>query len=97
MGGGTLASAEKLAYQNALLAHVKGGWRWLGGTEVLITKVEAKILQDGRVQDVSVIQSSGNRNFDDSAVRAVFKASPVPPAPAHLYAEFFATVTFTFD
>jgi len=96
MGGGTLASMEKIAYSNALKNHVKQGWRWLNSSEKLVAKVEVYILQDGRVQNVNIIQKSGNPNFDDSVVRAVFKASPVPPAPEGLYEEF-KDVTFTFD
>lgn len=96
MGGGTLGSMEKIGYSNALKNHVKQGWRWLNSSEKLVAKVEVYILQDGRVQNVNIIQKSGNPNFDDSVVRAVFKASPVPPAPEALYEEF-KVVTFTFD
>ncbi len=96
MGGGELASAEKIAYYNALKNHVKQGWRWLNSTNRLVAKVEVYILQDGRVQSVNITQSSGNSNFDDSVVRAVLKASPVPPAPSNLYQEF-SDVVFTFD
>ena len=96
MGGGTLASAEKIAYYNALKNHVKSGWRWLNSTNRLVAKVEVSILPDGRVQNVNITQSSGNPNFDDSVVRAVLKASPVPVAPANLYQEF-SDVVFTFD
>jgi len=96
MGGGTLASAEKIAYYNALKNHVKQGWRWLNSTNRLVAKVEVSILPDGRVQNVNIVQGSGNSNFDDSVVRAVLKASPVPVAPANLYQEF-SDVIFTFD
>ena len=96
MGGGTLSSLEKIAYSNTLQKHVKEGWRWLNSSGRLIAKVEVSILRDGRIQNVNIIQKSGNPNFDDSVVRAVFKASPVPPAPENLYEEF-KDVVFTFD
>lgn len=96
MGGGTLASLEKVAYSNALQKHVKSGWHWLGGTERLGAKVKAHILPSGEVQNVEITQGSGNSNFDDSVVRAVLKASPVPPAPESIYPDF-AVVIFTFD
>ncbi len=96
MGGGELASLEKIGYYNALKNHVKQGWHWLNSADKLVAKVEVSILPDGRIQNVNIVQKSGNANFDDSVVRAVFKASPVPPAPANLYQEF-RDVVFTFD
>lgn len=96
MGGGTLASLEMIAYMNALKKHVKEGWHWLAANEDLRAEVRVNILPDGQIQDVRIEESSGNRNFDDSVVRAVYKASPVPPAPAELYQEF-SDVRFTFD
>lgn len=96
MGGGTLASAEKIAYQNALQQAVKQGWHWMNTTDHLVARVQVTIQPNGVVQDVNIVQASGNRNFDDSVVRAVFKASPLPPAPADLYSQF-SNVTFSFD
>ncbi len=96
MGGGTLTSLEKLAYSNALKAHVKSGWRWMGGSEVLKAQVRVKLLPTGQIEDVRIEQSSGSGSFDDSVVRAVYKSSPVPPPPGDLYEEF-KDVRFTFD
>jgi colicin import membrane protein len=45
------------------------------------TVVNAKILRSGAVMDVGFERRSGNRYFDDSALRAVKKASPLPPLP----------------
>lgn len=41
-----------------------------------------RILRDGRVVDLELKESSGNRAFDLSALRAVTNASPLPPLPA---------------
>lgn len=96
MGGGTLASVEKIAYQNQLQKHVKSGWRWLPGSKKMRALVRVKILPDGQIQDIRIEQSSGNSNFDDSVVRAVRKAAPVPPPPSKFYSEF-RDVRFWFD
>jgi colicin import membrane protein len=95
-GGGTLAPYAKVAYQNELQAHVKSGWRWMQRSSHLRTLVEAKLRPDGEITSVRILQSSGNSNFDDSVVRAVKKASPVPPPPREFYSDF-ATVGFWFD
>lgn len=97
MGGGTLASPEFIAYMNALEEHIKAGWRWgLPTEERLQAQVLVVILPNGVVQDARVSRSSGNAKFDESALRAVFKASPVPPPPQTLY-DKFREVRITFD
>jgi colicin import membrane protein len=45
------------------------------------TIINAKILRNGAVMEVGFEKRSGNRYFDDSAIRAVKKASPLPPLP----------------
>lgn len=95
-GGGTLAPYAKVAYQNQLQEHVKAGWRWMVRTERLRTLVRVKIERNGEVADVRVEQSSGNSNFDDSVVRAIRKASPVPVPPSEFYNDF-SDVRFWFD
>lgn len=96
MGGGTLASVEKIAYQAELQEHVKAGWRWLPGGKRLRARIRVGILPSGIIQSVRIEQSSGNANFDDSVVRAVRKASPVPPPPEKYYGDF-SDVRFWFD
>jgi len=86
----------EVAYQNELQAHVKSGWRWMQRTDRLRTLIKVKISSNGDLTDVRIVESSGNSNFDDSVVRAVRKASPVPPPPKEFYADF-SDVRFWFD
>ncbi|MDD2942667.1 MAG: cell envelope integrity protein TolA [bacterium] len=95
-GGGTLASYEFVAYRNQLEAHIKEGWRWLSGTNKLRAQVLISIRTDGVISNAEIVGSSGVAQFDDSVLRAVMKASPVPPAPADLY-NTFREVRITFD
>ena len=97
MGGGLLRPPAFFAYRDALKDHIKSGWRWYDNSAALIAVVEFSILPDGRLQDVRVIQGSGNLEYDDSVYRAVLKASPVPPPPPEVYEEFFRIVTMRFD
>lgn len=96
MGGGTLISVEKLAFLNALEAHVKSGWHWIMASDRLTATVRFQILPNGEVQNVRLEQGSGNSNFDESAIRAVRKASPVPVPPAKFYDEL-SDVRIIFD
>jgi len=96
MGGGTPASIEFIMYRNALEQHIKSGWRWLPSQERYVCQVEFLILPDGTIQSASVASRSGNSSFDEAALRAVYKASPVPVPPQTLYSQF-RTVRLTFD
>jgi colicin import membrane protein len=46
------------------------------------TVINVRILRNGAVVDVGFEKKSGNRYFDESAVRAIKKASPLPPLPS---------------
>jgi colicin import membrane protein len=95
-GGGSLQSAEFLAYRNLLKDYIKRGWHVLPGQERLAAKVRIRISPSGVIQGASITKSSGNSQFDDSVLRAVTKASPVPAAPKSIYSSF-SNVTITFD
>lgn len=96
MGGGTLQSLEFVAYSNQLKAYIKANWHWLAATDRLQANVQIRILPSGVIQDAQVVGSSGNAAFDDSAVRACYKSSPVPTPPENLY-DKFREVVITFD
>ena len=46
--------------------------------------IGAKILRNGSVSSLSFEKNSGNRYFDESAIKAIKKAAPFPPLPAWL-------------
>lgn len=96
MGGGTLQSLEFVAYRNELERHIKSGWHWFSRSVELEAQVLITILPSGAIQDANIVSGSGNRNFDDSVLRAVYKASPVPAAPERVY-EHFRSVRITFN
>ena len=49
--------------------------------ENIETIIDVKISRSGAVEHIGFEQRSGNRYFDDSALRAVKKSSPFPPLP----------------
>lgn len=72
------------AYYAEIWAKVRGQWSMPQGILPqgnVETVINAKILRNGTVVDVSYEKKSGNRYFDDSAMRALKKASPLPPLP----------------
>jgi colicin import membrane protein len=72
------------AYYAAVWAKIKGQWslpKDILSRESMEAVIQARILRNGSVSDVSFEKRSGNRFFDDSAMKAVRKASPLPPLP----------------
>ncbi|MCM1339294.1 MAG: TonB C-terminal domain-containing protein [Muribaculaceae bacterium] len=55
-----------------------------------------EIKKSGEVTNVSIVQSSGNKKMDKSAIKALEAASPLRPLPAE-FKEDSVKVQFTFD
>lgn len=88
MGGGVVRSPEFIRYYNLLNSHIRRGWSWFDKNSPLTTRVRFKIATNGVISDVVLYTSSGNREFDESVLRALYKASPAPPPPASEYNNF---------
>jgi TonB family protein len=57
--------------------------------------VSVVIEQDGKVRNIQLVQTSGNPAIDDSALRALYQANPLPPLPQGLRPSFAVEFTFT--
>lgn len=70
-------------YLEAVEGKVSRNWfgSVVSGSEGLRCVVYFRLLRDGSVDNVKVEQSSGNRYFDESALRAVKSSAPFPPLP----------------
>jgi TonB family protein len=85
-GGGGLGipiSAEEAAWRRRVKVQVTRSWVLEPGMrrELLETEVRVQIAAGGEVKSVDVTRKSGNPWYDDSVVRAVEKASPLPAPP----------------
>ncbi|MBX7144763.1 MAG: cell envelope integrity protein TolA [Oligoflexia bacterium] len=96
MGGGVVLPPEAMIYRDALKNAIKEGWRWYDTSAALTTTVMFDIAPDGVVSNITMVTSSGNREYDDSVLRAIYKASPVPAPPEKVY-EYFKKVRMLFD
>ncbi len=78
------SGGEMNAYYTSIWSRIKGKWALPQG---ILPKanieaiIQARILRNGAVVDLSFEKHSGNRYFDDSAMKAIKKASPFPPLP----------------
>ena len=86
-GEGAGADARINAYYRELWFRIKEKWvlpRVIipkGGLESVIV---INVLRTGAVTDFRFEKPSGNRYFDESAMKAIQKASPLPPLPGWL-------------
>ena len=71
------------AYYALIWSRIKGSWAFISPLpgEVLEAVIDVTILRSGAVTDVNFEKRSGNRYFDESAMKAIRKASPFPPLP----------------
>jgi TonB family protein len=78
-------NAKMRAYYAAIWNRIRGKWALPQGIlpgEVLEAVIDVTILRNGAVTEVNFEKRSGNRYFDESAMKAIQKASPFPPLPS---------------
>lgn len=83
-GAGALVDAEVAVWLRAAKLHVEHAWVVPAGfeRERLRTIVQVRLDAAGKVLgEPRIQQRSGNPWFDESVVRAIQKASPLPPPP----------------
>ena len=93
--GGMIKGIEFLIYRNRMLQLIKKRWTWVGKRTDLEVTVRFGILENGEVVKLRVVDASGDPSYDDSVIRAVSRASPLPPAPDS-YRNDFKNVELTF-
>ena len=84
-GGGSAVLSRIENYKIEAALAVAQNWAFsqqlAGADGQLETRITFRILPNGEITDIKIVQSSGNRYLDESAYRAVRKASPVAPFP----------------
>ncbi len=97
--GGLVRGMEFVAYHNRMLGQIKESWTWprtwLSKPGALEVTVGFGVRVDGEIVGVELLQRSGDASFDESVVRAVRRASPLPPPPRS-HARDFVQVEVTF-
>ena len=75
---------EMAAYERKLKALLYANWagaRAFRGQDDLVANFKVTLDPSGAVHSVSLVGSSGNRYFDESSERAIWKTRPFPPPP----------------
>ena len=94
-GGGVVRGMKFVAYVNQMRGRIKERWTWPHGRGDLEVTVGFGVRADGEVFGIELLKRSGDASFDESVVRAVRRATPLPPPPRS-HAHEFEQVEFTF-
>lgn len=68
-------------YILAIREKIASNWDVPEAMDGVAARVRFRIERNGKVVDAEIVESSGNPLFDTSALRALLKASPLPPLP----------------
>lgn len=82
--GDAESNTKMNAYYTLIWSRIKGKWALPQGIlprENIDAIIQVRILRNGTVVDMSFEKKSGNRYFDESAIKAIKKASPFSPLP----------------
>jgi TonB family protein len=81
--GSSAVSALAQLYGRQVAERIQSQWGLARdqGLDGLKTVVEVQIRKSGEIVNIQVLKPSGNALFDESAVRAVRKAAPLPQVP----------------
>lgn len=87
-------------YYNEIWQRIRSVWvlpeEALGGKKNLETIITIRIAKDGQIEDVQFEKTSGNSYLDESALRAIKKANPLPPLPSGMEGDkLYVGVRFT--
>jgi colicin import membrane protein len=78
-------SIKHKMYYNLIWQRIRSAWVLpegaLGGKKDLETIIAIRIAKDGRIEDIQFEKKSGHPQLDESALRAIKKANPLPPLP----------------
>lgn len=86
-GGGQTVNIRFRAYFDVLWSRIRSSWILPEGVatkDKLLTVVGIRIAPDGEILEYRIESGSGNAYYDQSAIRAIRKSSPLPPLPEEL-------------
>jgi len=78
------ANAQLADYYTVIWSRIKGQWHLPGGInpkDDIEAVVQVRIMKNGAITGISFEKKSGLAYFDNSVLRALKKANPLPPLP----------------
>jgi len=92
VSSGIMSIKHKL-YYNLIWQRIRNMWvlpeEALRGKKDLETIIAVRVARDGQIEDIQFEKRSGNPYLDESALRAIKKANPLPPLPPGMEGDKF--------
>lgn len=86
-------SIKHKMYYNLIWQRIRSVWvlpdEVLRGKKDLETIIAIRVARDGQIVDIQFEKKSGNPYLDESAIRAIKKANPLPPLPPGIEGDKF--------
>ena len=86
-GNATPSNIKFRAYYDRIWAQIRSSWVLPEGVTSrvsLVTDIRIRIAPNGEIEQSWIEKKSGNDYYDQSALRAIRKANPLPPLPDEL-------------
>lgn len=93
--GHAQAEKEFMDYYERMVSLLKRRWIWIGGKSGRQVTVRFGVLENGEIVALQTVRPSGDVSYDESVMKAIRRASPLPPPPAR-YRKEFMDVELTF-
>lgn len=93
--GNEVVGAEFLIYYNVLISSIRQAWIWAGHNDDLTVRVRFEVTPEGEIRNIRLQQPSGDAAYDQSVLRAIEDANPLPPPPV-AHRRDFRDVELTF-
>ncbi len=84
------------SYEKAIKGSIQSVFNISGLSKDLSCEIYIRILKGGKVAEVAITRSSGNKLFDQRAENAVYAASPLPVPDEARLLQKMSTIEFTF-
>ncbi len=84
-GNAAMGENEMNAYYGAIWSRIRAKWAFPGGLlsgKDYVAVIHVRIMRNGAAEGIFLEKRSASTLFNESAVKAVRKASPFPPLPA---------------
>ncbi len=94
--GGSLRPRSYFSYMRSIQRELKSAWTWHSRRTSLKAEIEMRLARDGTIIFAQIAKSSGNKEFDQSVMRAIRAVDPFPAPPGEVY-DYFKHVILVFD
>lgn len=91
-----MKNAGWTSYMKKMQHSIKANWNPPSENTNSSTVLQYRVQKDGRITNIKIAKSSGNKRMDETAIKALNDTSPLEPLP-EFFTGKFVDVNFTFN